>query len=835
MPNKKIVTLEGLGSPEKPHPVQQAFIDEQAAQCGYCINGMIMESAAFLAKNKKPTEAAHQEGARQQSLPLRHPCPHRARRQARVGSRREAHMNIQISRRDACSRAPAPSSSASRWPAHRPAHRRKAAAKPLALTEVDSFLAIDKTGKVTVYSGKVDLGTGITTALRADRRRRARRAARAASSSSRATPLLTPDQGKTWASLTIQVGGMQLRQAAATARQALLAEAAKKLGADGDLTVADGVIMPAAARRSATRELIGGKSFSIKLDPKQPVKEKSPKDYKIVGKSVPRVDIPDKVTGRFTYMQDFRVPGMLHGRVVRPPAIGAKLESVDESSIKDIAGRRQGGARGQFPRRRRDERMGRDHAARDALKATWSKSETLPDQAKLWEHVRATKVVKDEVTSNVGNTAEAMAKEGVKKLVKATYDFAIHTHGSIGPSCAVAEFKDGKLTSWSASQATHDLRKQLAQMFALPPDNVRCIYLEGAGCYGRNGHEDAAADAALLAKAVGKPVRVQWSRADEHGWDPKGPPTLIDLRAAHGRRGQRHRLGIGVLHSAADRPAASSCRWWRRRWRACRPRPTSLPGNIFQNSAIPYKFPNVKTVCHRLETTPFRPSWIRTPGRMQNTYANECFIDELAAAADADPIEFRLKYLDPDDKRGIEVLNRVAALGQVGQAALAAKSGQRQRREGPRRQPTCKYELVRTYVGAVAEVEVDRSTGAIRVPKFYIAHDCGQIINPDGLKNQIEGNVIQTVSRTLIEELKFDRSQVTSLDWESYPILKFPEVPEIVIELIDRPTEKPWGAGEPAAAVVPSAISNAVFDATGVRLRSIPYTPAKVLAAMQAT
>jgi nicotinate dehydrogenase subunit B len=575
--------------------------------------------------------------------------------------------------------------------------------------------------------------------------------------------------------------------------------------------------------------LIGGKSFAITLDPKQPVKEKAPKDYKIVGKSQPRVDIPAKITGRFTYMQDFKVPGMLHGRVVRPAAIGAKLESVDDSALKSIPGIvkvvREGNFLGVVASNEWDAIRG---AA--AIKATWSKSETLPDQAKLWDHVRATKVVKDEVTSNVGDTAEAMGKDGAK-VIKATYDFAIHTHGSMGPSCAIAEFKDGALTSWSASQATHALRKQLAQMFSLPADKVRCMYLEGSGCYGRNGHEDAAADAALLAKAVGKPVRVQWSRADEHGWDPKGPPTLMDMRASMDAQGnvtawegdffmpQQTPGGFLVPLVAATlsgMPAADHI----------------APGNVFQNSAIQYKIPNVKTVCKRLETTPFRPSWIRTPGRMQNTYANECFVDELAAAANMDPLEFRMKMLD--DKRGLELLNRLAAVAKWEKRPSPQKSASGNVAKG-RGISYVKYELLRTYIGAVAEVEVDRSTGVIRVPKFTVVHDCGQIINPDGLKNQIEGNVIQTVSRTLIEEVKFDRSQVTSLDWVSYPILKFPQVPEIVIDLIDRPTEKPWGAGEPSAAVIPAAISNAVFDATGVRLRSIPYTPAKVQAAMQAS
>jgi nicotinate dehydrogenase subunit B len=258
-----------------------------------------------------------------------------------------------------------------------------------------------------------------------------------------------------------------------------------------------------------------------------------------------------------------------------------------------------------------------------------------------------------------------------------------------------------------------------------------------------------------------------------------------------------------------------------------------FPGNIFQDSAIPYRFSNVKTLCHRLETTPFRPSWIRTPGRMQNTYANECFMDELAAAAGIDPFDFRIKYIDPADKRGLEVLERLIKL------AKWEKRPSPQKPNGDvvkgRGMSYVKYELVRTYIGAVADVEVNRSTGAIKVATVYLTHDCGQIINPDGLRNQLDGNVLQTLSRTLKEELKFDRSHVTSLDWEGYPILTFPEIPELVYDLIDRPNEKPWGAGEPASAVIPSAVSNAVFDATGVRLRSTPYTPAKVKAALSQT
>jgi nicotinate dehydrogenase subunit B len=699
--------------------------------------------------------------------------------------------------------------------------------KPLALTEVDAFLSIDAKGMVTVYSGKIDFGTGLRTALMqiaADELDVPFSSVKVIEGDT----ALTPDQGKTWASVSIQIGGMQLRNAAATARQALVAEAAKRLGAKPEeVRIIDGVAT-AGDKKVSYGELIGGKSFSLKLDHTKPATFKDPKDYKLVGQSVPRVDIPDKCTGRFIYMHNLRVPDMLHGRAVRPPSVGAKLENVDEGAVKDIPGVVQVVREGDFLGVVASNEWAAIKAAQALKKAaSWSKWEGLPEQAKLYEHVRATKVVKDEVTSNVGNTAEALAKDGARKIT-ATYDFPINTHGSIGPSCAVAEFKDGKLTSWSSSQATHDLRKQLAEMFGLSPDNVRCLYLEGAGCYGRNGHEDAAADAAMLAKAAGKPVRVQWSRADEHGWDPKGPPTLIDLRGSIDASGNvtaweseffipQAGPGLNVPLIAAESAGLPTAQ-------------ISFPGNIFQDSAIPYKFSNVKTVCHRLETTPFRPSWIRTPGRMQNTYANECFMDELAAAAGVDPFDFRIKYLDPADKRGLEALDRLIKLAKWEKRASPQKpSGDVVKGRG---MSYVKYELVRTYVGAVADVEVKRSTGEIKVTTFYLTHDCGQIINPDGLKNQLDGNVLQTLSRVLKEEVTFDRSHVTSLDWDSYPILTFPEIPELVYDLIDRPNERPWGAGEPASAVIPSAVSNAVFDATGVRLRSAPYTPAKVKAAL---
>jgi len=692
-----------------------------------------------------------------------------------------------------------------------PAIGQPAPAKSVATDQVDGFLAVDAKGRVTVYSGKVDLGTGIETAM-------AQIAAEELS-----VPLASVT-GVTFGSLSIQNGGMQIRQAAATARAALMAEGAAKLGVDKDaVIVRDGVVAPKAGGKGVSyAALVGGKDFRLAVDAKASLKD--PKDYTIVGQPIARIDIPDKVTGRFTYMQDFKRKGMLHARVVRPRAMKASLMLWNDFDCRKIPGYIGVVKRGNFLAV-----LGRTEwaaiAASRSIETTWSDWAGLPEQAKLWEYVRGTKLVKDEDFQKVGDADEAL-KTPNAKLLKASYDFAIHTHGSLGPSCAVAEYVGGKITCWTASQQTHLLRKQIAMMLRMKPDDVRCIYIEGAGCYGRNGHEDAAADACLIAKETELPVRVQWMREDEHGWDPKGPPTLFDYRAALDPQGNV--VGWQSEVFLPDRPKDIAVALLPAEL-AGLPTDASHPGNVQASLAIPYTFPNIRATVHWLAETPFRPSWIRTPGRMQNTFGNESFLDEIAAATGVDPFELRLKNMK--DPRGAELLQALAELAAwKPQAARSAVSGDIARGRGL---AYVKYELVRTYVGAVADVEVNLKTGNIRVTKFYVAHDCGQIINPDGLRNQIEGNVVQTVSRTLIEELKFDRSRVTSVDWASYPILKFPDIPDVAIKLMVRQNEKPWGAGEPTAAVVPAAIANAVFNATGVRMRSVPFTPEKVQAAIR--
>jgi nicotinate dehydrogenase subunit B len=708
--------------------------------------------------------------------------------------------------------------------APRDAFAQAAPPKPVALDQVDSFLAIHRDGTVTMYTGKVDLGTGIRVALPqmvAEELDVALDKVKLVEGDT----ALTPDQGPTWGSLSVQIAGVQLRQAAATARKALIEMAVQKTGMPSvDFAVKDGVVFLRAEpqRRFTYAELIGDRRFELKVDKDAPLK--NPKDYTLVGQPMPRPDLPGKVTGTHTYMQDFRVPGMVHARVVRPPAIGATLEAVDEGSIKHVKGARVV-RQASFLAVVADSEWAAVKAAK-ALKATWSRWDGLPEQSKLWEHVRSTKVATDDVAVDRGDPRAAIA--GAAKKLKATYDFAVHTHGSMGPSCAVADVKGGKAEIWSPSQASHWLRKEVAVALQMDPRDVHIQYLDGAGCYGRNGHEDATCDAALISKLLGKPVRVQWMREDEHGWDPKGPPTLVEITAGLDARGN-----IVGWDSELWVPKADITEWPRTLavTLAGIPQKEAInPGNVHRNLDPSYPFAHQKAVAHRLDSTPFRPSWIRTPGRMQNTYANEVFIDECAAAAGADPVEYRLRYLN--DPRGIAVLRAAASMAKW------------EARPAPRREPSgaiargrgiayVKYENVRTYCAGVAEVEVNTQTGAIRCTRFYVAHDCGQIINPDGVRAQIEGQIIQTVSRTLKEELKWNRSRVTSVDWASYPILRFPDVPEVHMELINRPSDPPWGVGEPAACLPPPAISNAVFDAIGVRLRSVPFTGPKVTAAVK--
>jgi nicotinate dehydrogenase subunit B len=698
-------------------------------------------------------------------------------------------------------------------------------AKSMVAAQVDAWLGIGADGRVTVYSGKVDLGTGTRTAL-AQLVAEELDVAFGQIDMVMGDTLTTLDQGQTAGSLTISNGGGTLRQAAACARQALLASAATRLSVNvADLNVAQGVVSVRGdrgdGRKLSYAALVDGRPLDVKLDPK--VTLKAPALHTVVGQSISRVDIPAKVTGRFTYIHDFKVPGMLHARVVRPPGLGATLVSLDESSVSKIAGLVKVVRKQDFVAVVCTSEWAAVKAARQ-LKTEWVTAKTMPAQGELYDYWRKLPVAKNEPVVKTGDAVAALA--AAPKRISATYDFAPHTHGSIGPSCAVADFRDGQCTVWSASQATHSLQSELSSVLGVAKANVRLIYMDGAGCYGRNGHEDCSGDAALVSQLVGAPVRVQWMRADEHGWDPKSPPTLVDMEGGLDAQGVpvawRSEFFIAQANGTLEEfPLLAAVLSGVKR-------NGHYTGNIQKNSDVLYQFANIKTEVHRLADTAFRTSHLRTPGRMQNTFANEAFFDEMAAAAGADPLKWRMTYLK--DPRALAVLEDVARLSnwQSRPSPKADQTGDTMRGRGV---AFVKYDNERTYVALVAEVEVAKRTGQIRVTDVWCSHDCGQLINPDGARNQIEGGIVQTISRTLLEELQFDSTHITSVDWASYPILRFTDVPRIHISLINRPELPSWGAGEMAPTVVPAAISNAVFDASGLRLRSVPFLPAKVLAA----
>ena len=663
--------------------------------------------------------------------------------------------------------------------------------KPLDPTEVDSFLAVHPDGSVTVFTGKVDLGTGLRIAIRQMAAEELELPVERVSLVEGDTAL-TPDQGGTGGSTGLTRGGVEVRQAAATAREAL--------------------------RKMTPADLASGKRFNLKVDPKAPLKD--PKSYKVVGQPVLRPEIPFKATGRHPYVQDFTMPGMLHGRVIHPPAVSAKLLSVEEASIRAIPDVRVVRIENFLGVVAKDE-WAAVRAARD-LKATWGEGPALPGSEALDAYVRQSALDRDEAVVNRGNSATAMA--GAVKKLSATYYWPNQGHASLGPSCAIADVRDGGVTVWSSVQGSHGLRLNLAKIFAMPPAKVRVVYMDGAGCYGGNGNDDVAADAVLLSIAVGSPVRVQWMRQDEHGWDPKGPQQLLDMRAgldAQGniaaweaemwvpmnKPGGRPLLSIDAAGMAQDHGQGA--------------------GLMTQNADPPYAAPHVHVVAHYLKDTPLRPSNLRAPGKIANVFAVEAFTDELAAAAGVDPVEYRLRGLS--DPRAIAVIRRTADM--FGWQPRTARSQQAGVGRGF---AYARYKQAENYVAMAMEVAVDRITGQIQVRRVACAHDCGLIVNPNALRNQVEGLIVQTLSRTIHEEVKFDRARVTSVDWASYPILRFPEAPAIEVALLDHPELPLYGAGEAAAVTVPGALANAIHDATGVRLRRAPFTPERVKAALSA-
>ena len=688
--------------------------------------------------------------------------------------------------------------------------------------ELDAWLAVGADGMVTAYCGKVELGTGIRTAfgqLVADELDVPFDRIKVLMGDT----ALCPDQGATVGSNSMYRGGPQVRQAAAEARQTLLAMASTRFATPVEtLSVKDGIISDANGRSVTYAELIGNRQFNRKLDQKVQIKAAGKLD--VIGKSIPRVELPGKVFGSHAYVHNLRLPGMLHGRVVRPPTPGAMLASVDESSVQNLPGNvrvlQKGGFVGVVADRE-------EHAIRaaNALKITWKSGRTLPPMKDLPAAVRAVPA-EDKAIYSSGEIDSGFST--ARTTITAQYFVPYQMHASIGPSCAVADIGKDSGTLWSPTQSSFLTRNSIAAMLDMPADKLRLIWTEGSGCYGQNGADDCTADAALMSQLAGKPVRVQWMRHDEHGNEPKGMAMAMTVKGGLNENGDVITWDYQVWSPPhSSRPSGDGGGNTLAGTQIGKPM-RIVPVGADRNARCTYTFPNNRTTLHQSrESAALRASALRGLGSPQNTFANESFMDELAAQAKADPIAFRIKHLK--DERAIAVLQEVARLSKWD----TRPSPQRARSVTGRGAGFCHYDNYATYVAVVVRVSIDIKTEKLRIPYVAVAHDCGLIVNPDGTRNQIEGNVIQAISRALLEEVQFDSSGVTSLDWNGYPIIRFQDVPEeIAISLINRPEEIMTGAGEATTSPIAAAIANAIFDATGKRIRSTPFSPQRVKAVL---
>ncbi len=721
--------------------------------------------------------------------------------------------------------------------------------------DLDAWIAIRADGGVTAYTGKCELGHGLYTA------QTQLIAEELGVAFDRVTLIqcdteLTPDQGTTSGAQShpANFNRANLALAAATAREALVARAANELGASADeLEIENGVVRVVSEpeRQVGYGALIGGRAFAMTLDPA--AQRKHPGTWTVLGQPVPRVEIPDIAVGRFEYVHNVRVDGMLHGRVVRPPVVGATVIEVNRSSVQGMPGLVQVVTRNNFVGVVAEKAWQALQAA-ERLEVSWSTPDTpLPVQEGFHDWLRNRTVTRDTLIVDSQDVERNL--DGAATRMEATYRYPYQMHASIGSACAVAEVRETSATVWSATQAVYPLRNTVGMVLGLDPQNVRVIFRMGAGCYGVNGADTVSYDAALLSQAVGRPVRVQLSRKDEMAWENYGNAFVIDQRAGLNgdgdivawdheswspNRGSRPRMDrpgnvvTGFLAGFEPAPFAA---------RSPAPQPSNF--NNGSNGAPSYVTGEVRGVqggtgtirSQRVLThtvpSPFFTGPLRSPARLQNTFAHESFVDEIAASIQADPVAYRLRHLR--DPRLIEVVEAAAARAnwvarpspEAGNPPTGVVSG---------RGISCVfYEGDNGYCAMVAEVEVDQGSGAVEVRRLTIANDSGPISNPDGLRNQLEGGALHGVSRTLLEEVTWDDEKITSIDWRTYrPLYLGATVPEIRTVLIDRTEGEAMGAGETAVTVVAGAVANAIFDATGVRLRQVPFTPERVRAGLEA-
>jgi CO/xanthine dehydrogenase Mo-binding subunit len=712
---------------------------------------------------------------------------------------------------------------------------------------LDSWLSIAADGGVTVYTGKCELGTGLYTA-------QVQLIAEELSVSLNRVKLiqcdteLTPDQGTTSGAQSHPTNFNQanLAQACATAREALKKLASTRLAVSADqLDIKDGVVSVKsnASQRVTYGELIGGKKFNLALD--TAAKRKPASEWTILGKPIPRFDIPAMATGQFEYVHNVRVAGMLHGQVVRPPSIGASVKSVDESSVKNLPGAVKVVVKKNFVGVVAEKPWQALQAAAK-LKVEWTAGTALPNQAGFHDFMRNQTQTRDTFQVKAKDVDEKLS--AASKVVKATYRYPYQMHGSFASSCAVADVQSGSATIWSATQAVFPLRSSAAMVLGLRAQDVHVIFKMGSGCYGCNSADTVSYDAAILSQAVGKPVRMQLSRKDEMISENYGYAFLLEEKAGVGADGtilawdheawspvygnrpganQPGNVLTGLL--AGFEPAAFAER-----------SPAPEPANFANNSnATPSYYrggtgtvSSVRVLTHNIRS-PFFTGPLRSPERLQNTFAHESFMDEIATAVAADPVAHRLKHLS--DARLIDVV-KAAAKAANWDTRPSPKSGNRRTGIASGRGISCVlYEGDNGYCAMVAEVDVNQDTGVVSVRRLVIAEDCGPISNPDGLRNQLEGAALQGMSRALLEEVTWDNSKITSIDWRTYhPLFLGADIPKIETVLLNRTDVRANGAGETAVTVAPAAIANAIFDATGARVRDVPFTPERVKAALAA-
>ncbi len=818
----EITTIEGLGTVDNLHPLQKAFIEEQAVQCGFCTSGMIITAKVLLDRNPTPTD---EEIRVELSGNL---CRCGVYDRILKAIKRVAGQPIRYPSYNVIDKRDRLSQSESRVPTSNTFMSQYLQQTP----DLDSWVRINTDMTITFFTGKVELGQDLRTSIAmigADELDVSLDRIRVVT----ADTDLSPDEGYTVSSMSLETSGNAIRYAAAEVRRIAVSAAQEELDAPAErLTITDGTITDSVIGRSITYwDLFAGKPFHAPvMGGGQP---KGPEEYRIVGRPFERLDLLAKVTGGHCFVQDLNMPGMVHGRVVRPPHIDARLVSVDEEAVNRIPGIIQVIRDGSFLAVMA-EREEQAVQAMVVLRKTsvWESHKALPSQEGLFDYmlnqkdqsylIKDGKAVSDAIPP-INNP------EGAAHTLTAIYYRPYHMHASLGPSAAVAQMINGKLTVWTHSQGVYPLRAALAQVLGMSEDDIHAVHAEGPGCFGHNGADDAALDAALLARALpGHPVSVKWSRTDENTCEPYGPATVVKMQAilntdgdvidwnhdvwgyAHGARPHGREGGVSNLLAA-----------WHLAKPLMRPQPKPLMiphGCVHRNADPLYTFSRRRIVMHFLPDSALRVSSLRGLGAYANVFAIESFMDEVAHVSSADPIEFRLRYLV--DERARDVIH-----------AAVKKAGKRPDGLG-RGFAFARYKNRQSYVGIVVDLSVDRDSGRIHLVHAVAAADVGQIVNPDALSNQIEGVITQAASWTLKEQVSFNQRDITSIDWQSYPILRFPEAPTIETVLINRPGQPYLGVGEGAGGPVPAAIANAVFDAVGIRLRRIPFTPERVKKAL---